>query len=102
MAVSVLQSLPERKAEPHRAGEIGPFHRMRVRRVPAGHPGDRRFEVIEAALLDEGGELGAETRGPGRLMEDDAAAGLLNRLLDRLDVDRDDRAEVDHLRVDPF
>ena len=43
-----------------RAGEIGPFVGVRVGRVPAGHALDRRLEVIEAALLDQRDELGAE------------------------------------------
>jgi len=33
---------------------------VRVRRVPAGDALDRRFQVIEAALLDERDQLGAE------------------------------------------
>ena len=63
---------------------------------------DRRLEMVEAALLDQGGKLGAEAGGARRLVDDDAAAGLLHRFLDRLDVDRDDGPKVDHLGVDPF
>ena len=60
-----------------RAGEIGPFVGVRVGRVPAGHALDRRFEMIEAALLDERDQLGAEAAGARRLVDDEAAAGLL-------------------------
>ena len=60
-------------------GEIGPFERVGVGRVQAGHPLHRRFEMVEAALLDQRGKLGAEAAGARRLVDDDAAAGLLDR-----------------------
>ena len=75
---------------------------MGIRRVVAGDPNDRRLEMIEAALLHKRGQLRAEARGPRRLVQDDAAAGLPDRLLDRRDVDGDDGAKVDHLGVDPL
>src|SRR5439155_20892567 len=100
MAVSVLQCLLDRRAEADRAGEIGPFERMRVRRVETGRPLHRGFQMVEAALLDERGKLGAEAAGAGRLVDDYAATGLLYRCFDGLDVDRDDGAQVDDLGVD--
>ena len=61
---------------------------------------DRRLERIEAALRHLRGELGAEARGQRRLMHDDAAAGLLHRRLDGVDVERQQRAQIDDLRID--
>src|SRR3546814_17928996 len=55
--------------------------------------------MVEAAFLDEGGKLGAEAGGAGRLVHDDAATGLLHRGFDGLDVDRDDGAKVDDFGV---
>ena len=46
-------SLSRARLEPLRAGEIGPFIGVRIGRVPAGDALDRRFEMIEAALLDQ-------------------------------------------------
>ena len=82
------------------AGEIVPFLGMRIGRVPAGDALDRRLERIEAALLHLRRELGAEARGQRRLVHDHAAAGLLDRGDDRVDVERDQRAQVDDLGVD--
>src|SRR3546814_2075061 len=79
-------------------GEIGPLHRVRIGGVEAGDASDRGFEMVEAAFLDEGGKLGAEAGGAGRLVHDDAATGLLHRGFDGLDVDRDDGAKVDEDR----
>ena len=92
--------LLERILEPDRAGEIDPFVGVRVGRVPAGDAHDRRLEMVEAALLDQRGQFGAEARGAGRFLDDQAAAGLLHRFLDRLDVERDQGAQVDDLGVD--
>ena len=69
----------ERRRDALRAREVRPLERMRIRRVPAGHALDRRLEVIEAVLLHERDELGAEAAGARRLVDDDAAAGLLHR-----------------------
>src|SRR6476469_2540364 len=73
---------------------------MRVGRVPSRDALDRRLQMIETALLNLRDQLPAETGRARRLMDDDAAAGLLHRLLDRVEVERDERAEVDHLGVD--
>ena len=60
---SRLHRFEERASDPRRAGEIVPFLRMRIRRVPARDPLDRRLERIETALHHLRGELGAEARG---------------------------------------
>src|SRR3954463_563963 len=59
-AMSVLHHFFQRFADPNRAGEIGPFQAVRIGRVEAGHAFDRRFEMVEAAFLDDRGEFGAE------------------------------------------
>ena len=73
---------PARSAAPDalRAGEVVPLQRVRIGRVPAGDALDRRFEVIEAVLLHQRDEFGAEAAGARRLVHDDAAAGLLHRV----------------------
>ncbi len=64
----------------------------------AADPQDGGLQVVEAALGDPGGDLGARAEEDGRLVHDDQAAGLLHRLLDGVEVDRRDRAEVEHLQ----
>ena len=82
------------------AGEVRPLVGVRIRRVPAAHPRDRRLEMIEAPLLHGGAQLGAEARRERRLVDDDAAAGLHHRRDDRVDVERHQRAQVDDLGID--
>src|SRR3546814_18342476 len=48
---SITHDLGQRGRDADRAGEIGPFEAMRIRRVEAGDAFDRRLEVIEAAFL---------------------------------------------------
>ena len=43
------------------AREIGPLLRVGIGRIPAGHPHDRRLEVVEAMLLHKREQLCAET-----------------------------------------
>src|SRR3546814_19782938 len=71
---------------------------MRIWRVPPRHPFDRRLQVEEAMFLNQCGKLRAEAAGPRRLMDDDAAPRFLNRAGDRAQVQRDERAKVDHFR----
>src|ERR1700691_4134011 len=99
--ISGLHSLDERAADALGTGEIVPFLRMRIGRIPAGDALDRRLERIEAALRHLGGEFGAEARGQRRLMHDHAAASLLDRRLDRVDIKWKQRAEIDDLGIDP-
>ena len=94
-------ALDERAPDARWPGEIVPFLRMRVGRVPAGDAQDRRLERIEAALRHLRGEFRAEARGQGRFMHDDAAPGFVHRRLDGVDVERQQRAQIDDLRVDP-
>ncbi|MNK72771.1 hypothetical protein D3C87_922550 [compost metagenome] len=55
--------------------------------------------MIEATLLNERAQLAAEARGFRRLVHDDAAAGLLDRGFDGLNVQRHQGAQVDDLGV---
>ena len=73
---------------------------MRVGRVPAGHALDRRFQVIEATLLNQRDQLAAEAGRPRGFVNHEAAPGLLHRLLDRRDIQGDERAQVDHLGIE--
>ena len=59
-----------------------------------------RFEMIETIFLHERGNLRAETARARGFVHDDAAAGLLHGRRDRLDVERHERAQVDHFGVD--
>ena len=61
---------------------------------------DRRLEVVEAVLLHQRRQLGAEAAGARRLVHDHAAAGLLHRGDDRVEVERPEAAQVDDLGVD--
>ena len=61
-----------------------------------------RVQPLEAGLPDAGRDLGrdrTEDRGVG---DDHRTTGLANRSLDRLEVQRHQRAKVDHLGFDPF
>src|SRR3546814_7799939 len=55
--------------------------------------------MVEALFLDEGGKIGAEAGGAGRLVHYYAATGLLHRGFDCLDVDRYDGAKFDDFGV---
>src|SRR3546814_16693961 len=69
---SITHELGQRGRDADRAGEIGPFEAMRIRRVEAGDAFYRRLEVIEAALLHQRGEFGAEARGARSFVDDQA------------------------------
>ena len=74
--------------------------RERHRRERRADPTDRRVEVVERLLLDLRRHLGAEAAEAHRLVGDDDPVGLAHRLDDRVDVERRQRAQVDHLGVD--
>ena len=58
---------------------------------------DRRVEIVEGLFHDLRGDLGAHPAGLEVLVDDQQSPGLVDRLEDRLDVERRDRARVDHL-----
>ena len=69
----------------------------RVGRVEAADPENRRLEGVEALLGDPGRDLGAHAEVGVRLVGDDDATGLADRLEDRLHVERREGAQVDDL-----
>ncbi len=56
--------------------------------------------MVEGLLHHDRGELGAHAEGRPALLDRDQAVGLLDRGDDGLDVERADRAQVDHLGRD--
>src|SRR5690606_475853 len=97
--MSGLHDFAQCAPDARRAGKIIPFLRMRVRRVPAGDAHDRRLQVIEAVLLDEGRELRAEAAGQRRLVHDDTTPRLPDRGCDRVEIVRNQCPQVDDLGV---
>ena len=55
-----------------------------ARDVRAGDPGDRSVEVVERLLGDDRGDLGAVAAEPVVLVDDQALAGLADRVEQRL------------------
>src|ERR1700733_2002718 len=100
MPTSGLHGLDERAAHARGAGEIVPFLGVRIGRVPAGDALDWRLERIEAALRHLRRELGTKARGQRRLMHDHAAAGLVHRSLDGVDVEGKQRAQINDFRIE--
>ena len=78
---------PQRERHTCLAGKVLPFEGVRVRRVPARDSLDGRFEVPEALFLDGRGQFRSEAAETRRLVRDHAAAGLLHRGDDRVDVE---------------
>ena len=74
--------------------------RVRHRHVGAGDPLDRRVEVVEGLLLDQRREVGADAAVRPALLDDHAAVRLADRVEDRVEVERAQRARVDHLGLD--
>src|SRR3954453_242743 len=70
----------------------------RVGRVVPADPQHRRLQRVEAGLGDPGGDLRAQPQGQRRLVDDDAATGAAHGGVDRLQVQRRDRAQVDDLQ----
>src|SRR5919197_5300413 len=62
--------------------------RERERRELRAYPLDGRVEPVECLFLDDGGNLGAEAHPRDRLVRDDAAIRLLDRVNERLLVER--------------
>ena len=67
---SGLHVSTQRPTDAGRTGEIVPFLRVRIGRVPAGDARDRRFEMVEAVFLHQRRQLGAEARCQRRLVHD--------------------------------
>src|SRR5713101_5945032 len=70
------------------------------RHLRAAQPADRGVQVVEAALLHAGGDLGGHAVGRPALLDHQAARSAPNRLDDGRPVDGANRTEVDDLGVD--
>ena len=74
-----------------------------IGRFGAAEPHDRRIEEIERfALGDHGAHFRADAERLHRLVDAEQPRGLLHAVDDRLLVHRTNRAQIDHLDVDPF
>jgi hypothetical protein len=65
------------------------------RHVGARHPANRRVEPVEGLLLDQRREVGADAAVGPALLDDHGAVGLADRLEDRVEVERAQRARVE-------
>ena len=93
---------PRRPADLLRVGQEDLLERRRVghRRVGRGDAHERAVEVLEAALGEHGGDLGADAAGARGLVEEDRLVRLRDGLEDGLLVHREERAQVHDLGVD--
>src|SRR5918992_701248 len=82
--------------------ECGLFERLGIwhGNVGAGHALHRGVEPVERLLLDQRGEVGAHAAVRPALLDDHGAVRLLDGLENRVEVERAQRAGVDHLRLD--
>ena len=85
-------------------GDDGRLQRgaVRRRRVHPVEPADRRVEVVEAGVRHPGRDLGTHAERREVLVDDQQSPGLADRFVDRLEVQRRDRARVDQLDRDPL
>src|SRR3546814_4902585 len=79
--------------------EIGPLKRVWIGCVEARDALNGCFKRIEASLLYQCGKLRAKAARSGCLMYDHAPAGFPHRNLDGFDVERNECAQVDNLRI---
>src|SRR4051794_7734886 len=98
-SVSVGEELTARLLDVARLGQDRALERRRERdrRVGRRDPHDRPVEVLEAALADQGGDLGTDAAGAGGLVQHDDLRRLAYRREDRLLVERAQGAQVDDL-----
>src|SRR3954453_9159290 len=91
ISVSVGEELTARLLDVARLGQDRAleWRRERDRRVGRSHPHDRPVEVLETALADQGGHLGADTARARCLVQDDDLRRLAHRREDRLLVERE-------------
>src|SRR3954471_13633311 len=74
--------------------------RVRHRDVGPGHALDGGVEPVEGLLLDQRREVRAHASVRPALLDDHRAVGLLDRLQDRVEVERAQGARIDHLGAD--
>ena len=82
-----------------RVRQEGPFEGLGLWGDPVGgtHACDRGIEIVEGLLLDGGDDLVDVAPHQDRLARDDAATGLAHGSEHRLEIERDQAPEVDHL-----
>src|SRR5262245_29073005 len=68
-------------------------------RVGRRHPKHRAVEMIEGLLVHDGGDLAGDAAGAGVLVHHHHLAGLARAGRDRLAVERQEGAQIDHLRL---
>ena len=68
----------------------------------AVEPPDGSVQVVEGQVGHLRGDLGADAKRPKGLVDDQQPAGFVNRREDRVDVQRRDRARIDHFDRDTF
>ena len=72
-------------------------------RLGAAEPQDRGIQIIEGlAFGDQRADFGPDALGAHTFINAQKLAGFLDRSDDGVSVDRADRAQVDHLDLDPF
>src|SRR5690606_13160841 len=103
IVVTTLSSVRQRAVDgiehPVQVGEVGLLQTgRRVRGVVTAHPQHRGLQVVEAPLGDPRGDLRAGTEEHRCLVDHDQPARPLHRRLDGVEVDRGDRAQVEHLQ----
>lgn len=64
-------------------GQVERLEDVREGGIPASDPRDGCFQVEEAFLLDDGGQLSAESVGQRSLVSDQNSSRLLGRLKER-------------------
>src|SRR5436190_4747482 len=101
---SLSERLPHGSCDLGASGQIGVLERRaeRNRREGRPHTCDGRVELVEGRLLHLGRDLGAESTVPHCLVRDHEPVRAGDGADDRLQVERDERARVDHLHLDSF
>src|SRR4029434_10598748 len=97
--ISLLHCFEQRAADASGAREVIPFLRIRIGRILTRDAPDGGLQVVGAWFLHKRGKLRAETRCPRRLMDDHASARLPDRCFDRLQIERQQRAQVDDFSI---
>src|SRR5262245_60136982 len=104
IGASLSQCRPHGRRDVGASGQVGVLERRaeRNRRERRPDTGDGRVELVERHLLHLCRDLGAEAAVKHGLVRDHEPVRAGDGGGDRLQVERDERARVDHLDVDPL
>ena len=69
--------------------------------IPPGDPLNARFQTVKAAVLHKCCKLCSKTSGQCGFVNNHATPGFRHRGNDGFNIEGDQRAEVDHFRIDP-